>query len=369
MAIQPIPTLAEIVEKFDAFREYADAKQGTGYQYQGLVHDYSAAASILTHINYRITIGGEAGIEALFDSMMFLLNFRTRIEYSYDHLTSYDDYKVDFGSGGTGGAVKWTDISGKPTTYPPSTHEHSFDWNRAIKSSEFLGRNIFTESGDIANSVKEGLETLLFPRVSPTITAGAGSLFEEGTSQDFMINGTLSPNDGDTIGSFELIDSNDNVITSFPPNAAPASTSISHEVTGIVTNMSYRFKAVVDGLTVYSPYVNLSFVPAVLFGVNAGSNIQGTDAYQGLSKVIEADKSLTVEMNGTNGYMYLFIPLSFGIITSIQDQNGFELRSFLESQTQISVTTLGLDDNQVNQYYRYRSPFQGAVNQIQISTQ
>ena len=46
------------------------------------------------------------------------------VERTYTSPQTYPQRTVSTSSGGTGGASTWADISGKPTTYPPSAHSH-----------------------------------------------------------------------------------------------------------------------------------------------------------------------------------------------------------------------------------------------------
>jgi len=362
MSIINIPTLPEILEKLKAFKAYMDAEGNSALEYINLLEDYKLALSLLIHINYRIKVNDLASIEKYFDDLMFILNYRTRVEYSYDHLNSFDDYLLSNADGG-GAIGDWADLLNKPATFPPADHDHAFDWNRVIKVGDFAGRNLYTESG--AEDVSDGLETLLFPFVQAKLSIGSSLVYEQGTENGFTINGNFNPNDEEIVNSLVLLNGAGQQLHNYNIPDPLETTVISHNVENLTANESYRFRANVGqaGTDLYSPYLEVEFVHPLLWGFSLDEDLRGVNAYQQLRKIVSKSTDRSVVMEGENGYMYYFSPLSLGKVTGIKDENNFTLNAFLESETQVSVQSSGLSNDFTTNYYRYRSPFQASINQ------
>ena len=79
----------------------------------------------------------------------------------------------------------------------------------------------------------------------------------------------------------------------------------------------------------------------------------GTATYTGLTKVVESKSNKTKTLNGV-GFMYFCYPASYGLLTSIIDQNDFQFLSNFTVYTQ-NVNSVGLVNNWSEPYYIYIS--------------
>jgi len=87
---------------------------------------------------------------------------------------------------------------------------------------------------------------------------------------------------------------------------------------------------------------------------DGATNAASINPYIELTKQIVTKSSKTVYFNGVDKYFWFCYPASYGLLSSIKDQNGFEVLSAFTIINQ-DVTSTGLVNNWTEPYYLYRT--------------
>jgi hypothetical protein len=243
------------------------------------------------------------------------------------------------------------------------TFADSFNGARPIKRPNWTG--VSNVNVGTTTNVQDFLEAVFFPFISATININGNILIEIGTSTTVTISGVTTVGDETifsngridetyaglgTIYSFGAATSYSTTFT-FAPDAAVSSTLDYRFVArqGVANNGKPPF-LITSGTTklVQSAYPYFCSVSSA--NLTAG----GTAVYTGLTKLAITGKvNKTVNLTGTNGYIYFCYPSNYGNLTSILDHNLFQqLPSFTKYTA--TVTSVGLVNNWSTTYFIYK---------------
>jgi len=225
-----------------------------------------------------------------------------------------------------------------------------FNGNRTVKRSGIPNVNVG------GNNLFEFIENYFFPFVPATISISvSGTVFEVGTNNNININGTTTAND-ETIFSNGTLKRDGIDIYLFGSNLSFSTT----DNFSPTTQQTINYRAYQDvgnngnSTTIQSNNIQVNSVYTFLYGVSS-ANLEsgGTAIYTALNKLVQLKSNKTVVLNGTNGYIYFAYPSSYGNLTSILDQNGFEQITAFTKYT-ATVTSVGLPNNYSVTYYIYK---------------
>lgn len=207
------------------------------------------------------------------------------------------------------------------------------------------------------------------PYVLPLLSVGiqGGKIFEVGDLRDFDIlvtstKGTedivtLVCNDGTVNTSLQgllnLIDANNELVQPY---------QILVPVTNIGANQTFIFTTN-DGEESVIASDTINFYYPYLFGNTAGDTITH---YTALTKSITAQSNRTFLLNGTDQYFWIAYPSSYGALSKIKDQNGFDVTSDWTSSL-VNVTSTGLDNNWTIEYRVYRTTIKTTISNANYS--
>lgn len=239
-----------------------------------------------------------------------------------------------------------------------ATQDLNFNGNRTVKRANLPAIN----AG--GTTLIEWVENYFFPFIPATLSINTHSLKEIGTTYTPTINYNITLNDETIVTSGKIIDVTDSntIIYNVPTPSANASFVAST----VTTNNTWKNEAVVDNngspTTIVSNNSSVSFIYPWFYGMSADSNLSGTDAYTGLTKSLQTQSDKSVTFNDTSKYIYIFTPSTWGNITEIKDQNGFNVTSSFSGPTLTNVTSIGLDTNYSLNFKMYKTQTVTTVN-------
>ena len=221
-----------------------------------------------------------------------------------------------------------------------------FNGNRTVKRSGLPAVNVDT------TTVKTFIESYFFPFIPATMSLNGFSYQENGTDPTPQLVGTLTLNDETTVNSRT-------VLVNGSPNGTFATNNINQAAPAAITsNTTYQLDANVANngspTNIFSATQTVSFIYPFLYGTNASGSLSGTALYNGLTKNVTSKQNLSVNMTGTNVYMYFCYPTSYGSLSQILDPNMFDITGSF-TQTTVSVTSTGLFSNYTTNFYVYTS--------------
>jgi len=221
-----------------------------------------------------------------------------------------------------------------------------FNGNRTVKRSGLPAVNVGT------TTVKTFLEAYFFPFIPATLSLNDFSLQEVGTHPTMQLIGALTLNDETVVNTRTVLVggvASDTFATNTINQAAPAA---------ITTNTTYQLKANVanngSATDIYSTLRTATFIYPFLYGTNASGSLTGSTLYTGLTKSVTASGNKTINMTGTNVYMYFCYPTSYGLLSQILDPNLFDITGSF-AQSTVSVTSSGLYSDWTTNFYVYVS--------------
>lgn len=229
-----------------------------------------------------------------------------------------------------------------------------FNGNRAVKRA---GLPLINAGG---TDLQTWVENYFFPFVPATITCtSATSIVEAGSTTSITVSGVTTAND-ETIFSIGVLNRNlplpVSLLTFF---GAALNYSHVYSYSPLVSEVLQFQATQLTGnngspLLIYSPLKNINAVYTYLYGVSANDySGGGNPAYTGLTKLIQVQGSKTISLTGTNGYIYFAYPASYGNLTSIIDQNGFDVTPSFTKYT-ANITSSGLPNNYTISYFIYK---------------
>ncbi len=185
-------------------------------------------------------------------------------------------------------------------------------------------------------------------------------IYEIGTSQDFDILITSTKGTEDII---TLICSDGTIDALLQPlvdliqlNGLTQPQSIILSLTNQTISKTYLF-IIDDDETQVQASDTVNFYYPYLFGA---SSVTGINPYSALPKSITAKSNRAFTFNDTDKYFYICYPASYGSLTSIKDQNGFEKISDFTVTTE-DVTSSGLTSNWTVSYKVYRTTIKTSI--------
>lgn len=186
----------------------------------------------------------------------------------------------------------------------------TFNGNRTVTR---IGVPLLNVGG---SDVVSWLNNYFFPSVAPTITIGSFTNKELGTTYTPTITGTITPNDG--IITDRIIKRGATIINH------PAGNSISFTDGGQTNSVTYTNEVDTSNFSPVTASTTINFYAPVWYGVGA-VGLTSTQI-QGLTKIIQGTKvSANLVFNPVLQRYYYAYPSALGTLTSIIDQNGFNI--------------------------------------------
>ena len=203
-------------------------------------------------------------------------------------------------------------------------------------------------------TVKEILNKLLYPYVSPTISIQGtpnGGIFEKGDNQTITSVKVVVTKKSEKItkievlqGSNVLVSQEDSTIANggtfnFPINVPVNSSNV--QLTGKVTDATGTVKS--------STTASFNFVYPYYVGVCGENDVINESLIKGLTKHIEAKGTKNISYTTEQQKMIIAYPKSYGAIKKILDPNSFDVTNTF-TRTEIKITGL---DGSSQSYYVY----------------
>lgn len=207
--------------------------------------------------------------------------------------------------------------------------------------------------------VKQILNKLLFPYVAPTVSASlsvspSGTLFEHGTTVTIVsMTGNVTKK-SESITAVRFFDNTTQLKAVY--EGVDKSSSYTHTFTSPVTITSnlasnrFRFSAT-DSMdkTVYANSTAISFCYPYYFGV-VGEGVALTgDMVKSMTKLVQTKGQKSFNYTTNKQCMVIAYPASYGKLSTIKDQNNFDVTgTFVQSE----MIIVGLDGTEQS-YYVY----------------
>lgn len=197
------------------------------------------------------------------------------------------------------------------------------------------------------------LDFIPYTTPSLTLSLDAPTIYEKGRIIDKTL--TLSSTKGSTpITALTLVDSILNAllqpqISLVTLNGVSQPVAYSVAVDDIADTTTYQGQ-VTDGVTPVNASTLIEFFYPYLFGPSDATSV----IYSDLSKAIDRKQNRSFALNGTNKYFWIGYPASYGTLSAIRDQNGFNVTSEWQTST-FNITSVGLDVNWTISYRFYRT--------------
>ena len=121
-------------------------------------------------------------------------------------------------------------------------------------------------------------------------------------------------------------------------------------VLGVVITTNFTVN-ISDGVATNDITKTKTFVYPFFHGSTPSTSIT---IYSDLTKLIEVQSDKAIAYNDTDAYFWFCYPASYGDLTSIRDQNGFQVLSSF-TKTVENVTSTGLVNNYTESYNVYRT--------------
>lgn len=129
----------------------------------------------------------------------------------------------------------------------------------------------------------------------------------------------------------------------------------------VSANTTYTAEVEDDDNTIASASASIQFVYPFLYGA-ADNTTPSPDFYQGLTKLVQTKSDKALTLNGTNKYFFFGYPASYGSLTRILDQNGFNVTAEWTEIAQ-NVNSANLDNNWTGVAYKfYRTTLKTTIN-------
>jgi len=135
--------------------------------------------------------------------------------------------------------------------------------------------------------------------------------------------------------------------------------AITLNLSNVAASQTYTVN-ITDGINTPAASVSITFVKPFLYGSSA--TVLTTTHYTDLQKLIQTQGNKAVAFNASEQYFWFGFPESYGTLTQILDQNGFDVTSAFSVFTPVSVTPTGLDVNTPSDYTFYRTTLQTTIN-------
>lgn len=206
------------------------------------------------------------------------------------------------------------------------------------------------------NTISGFLNNLFFPFVPATISLNAYPLQELGTTYNQVpFNGSITQNSETqiTILQYMLEDTVLNTVTS--PSFGNFSTSFTLNLTNNAT-VRARVSTNNNGSpTIITGSQLISFIAPSWYGVGANGIITGV---KNMTKYLNTKANRTFTFNTVNNHFYYAYPNDWGLLSSIIDQNGFNITPSFSNTT----GNLLLANNTTNYAYRIYQSINPSTN-------
>jgi hypothetical protein len=249
--------------------------------------------------------------------------------------------KYGIGAGGSSLSASWASSS-LTSSYIP------YNGNRQIQRSGYSGINVG------GTNLTQFIENFFFPFNTATISInGTTTYFETGSIQSIGINGAITAN-SETLFNTGSVKSSTYEVNTFPY----AST---YSVIDSNVSSSHVYQAYISASNNGSPGIissttkNVNFIYPYLWGMSATPGLSGNSLYTTLTRQVQSYGNKTISMVGNGVYVYFCYPSTYPLLTSILDQNLFQLFTSFEYSASVSIISSGLSSNWIANYNVYRS--------------
>lgn len=129
------------------------------------------------------------------------------------------------------------------------------------------------------------------------------------------------------------------------------------------SNVSVTTTYVLEVEDEYNEIVSSSDTITFVYPFLSGDTLTDTiDYYQDLDKLIAAKSNKTIVFNGTNKFFWFGYPASYGSLSRIKDQNGFDVTGEFDVLN-VNVNSANLDNNWTNVAYKfYKTKVKTTIN-------
>lgn len=215
-----------------------------------------------------------------------------------------------------------------------------FNWNRPIKRLPAIGE---TPGG---LQIQEGLESVYYLALEPTVIIEPIDPKEVGYSQSAVINGFVNPREAVEIVSIEIQNAATSaVVATITPDSIPNITYINETLPAAIVTVgeiaSYKivvqYRRVVSG-TIYTEESETEVyngVYPILYG--AGINLGASDLYTSLNRLVQGQGNFSVTYPLATQTAYIAIPEGYDSLNSITDDGEEELLDVLFPSTPFIV--------------------------------
>jgi len=272
-------------------------------------------------------------MKKLISILTLLIGFITLQGQGDTNSVYHDDPPIDIGGGGSS----------------------AFDGDRAIKSLPSIGVNYG------GTTTSEFLDNVYFADQNATISINGSVIFEVGTSNSVVVSGSTTLNDETSLSLGRVDSIYPGTITEIL--SFGAATSYSTSVTfypkqSDANSLESRYRAYQTGVvsgTINSGIKYCRSVYPFLWGTSASDlSAGGTGAYTGLTKYIQSAGNKSVTWGAADDvYLFFAYPASYGDLSSIIDNNGFDVTSAFTKYA-VSVGSTGLDEDWSESYNIYK---------------
>lgn len=186
-----------------------------------------------------------------------------------------------------------------------------------------------------SGTTQDALDKLFYPFVNATFNATANpNLFEKGTTASIVVSGSVTEN-SDTFLQVRIIKSGATLLTSNNPNFA-------YTDFGINSPTTYLVEVSLETEGIITQNVSVNYVAPSYRGV--GNQNLTASQIQTLTKSVVNKGNRTYSFTGNNIVPYYAFPQSFGLLTSIIDQNNFNTILDWELRTENFILNDGTNE-------------------------
>lgn len=194
-----------------------------------------------------------------------------------------------------------------------------------------------------------------------TSVISGGTLFEVGDLRDYDITIT-STKGSDNLVTLTCTDSTTNIalqglLNLVTANGASQPYVIVLHKTNQASDQTFTFNSS-DGTNTVTANCSIAFVYPFLYGNNDSTSI---NPYTALTKLIASKSAKAVAFNFDDDYAYFCYPASYGNLTTIKDQNGYDVTDAWQVTT-VTVNSSGLDNDWSVSYKVYRTILKTSIH-------
>lgn len=228
-----------------------------------------------------------------------------------------------------------------------------------ISDPDFDNMSVVTETSGTLKTFKIGYSPYVAPQISVAIQGG--KIKEIGDVVDSLTTYIISIKGRETITRREVV-APSGIVLANPGinNPGPQQENIFVANVSVTTVVTVEVE---DDRDTESASDTITFVYPFLSGDTATDSI---DYYQDLDKLIAVKSDKSITFNGVNKFFWFGYPASYGSLTKITDQNGFDVTGEFEAVT-VDVDSANLDNNWSNISFKFYKTILTTINNGQYT--